>query len=153
MERTFCMVKPDGVQRRLVGEVVSRIERKGLRIAALKLIRVSQAQARELYKIHEGKPFHARLMQFITSGPVCVMVVEGWQAIGIVRRLLGKTFGFEAEPGTIRGDHAISRGKNVAHGSDGEPSAAREIPIFFKPEEIVEAAPADLDWILEPDER
>jgi nucleoside-diphosphate kinase len=153
MERTFAMVKPDGVMRRLVGEVVSRIERKGLRLAGLKLIRVSDAQARELYKVHEGKPFHPKLMKFITSAPVVVMCVEGYKAVATVRALLGKTFGFEAEPGTIRGDFAMSRGKNIVHGSDSEASAQRELPIFFKPEEMVEHAPVDLDWVYERDER
>jgi len=152
-ERTFMMVKPDGVLRRLVGEVVSRVERKGLRLVALKLIRMSDAQAKELYKVHEGKPFHSKLMKFITSGPAVVMCVEGYQAIATLRAMLGKTFGAEAEPGTIRGDLAMSRGKNIVHGSDSIESAARELPIFFKREELLDYAVPDVDWVYEPDEK
>jgi len=153
MERSFMMVKPDGVQRRLVGEVVSRIERKGLRLAAMKLIRMSDTQARELYKVHEGRAFHPKLMKFITSGPVVVLCVEGLQAIATIRTMLGKTFGSEAEPGTIRGDLAMSRGKNIVHGSDSFESAQRELPIFFKKEELLDHAMPDLDWVYESDEK
>lgn len=152
MERTFVMVKPDGVQRRLLGEVISRIERKGLSIIGLKLIVMSGEEARALYRVHEGKPFHPKLIRLVTSGPVAVMAVEGYRAIRTVRALLGKTFGYEAEPGTIRGDYALSRGKNIVHGSDGPESAARELGIFFREEELVRLEPVDREWVLEPDE-
>jgi nucleoside-diphosphate kinase len=153
MERTFCMVKPDGVMRRLAGEVIGRIEKKGLRICAMKMIAMSQEQISKLYKVHEGKPFYPKLVKFISSGPVVVMVVEGHEAVKALRNLLGATAGFEAIPGTIRGDFADSRGKNVVHGSDSVESAQYEIPIFFKENEILSYQPVDLDWVLEADEK
>lgn len=153
MDRTFVMIKPDGVHRRLVGEVVSRFERKGLRLVGMRLIRMSQDQARRLYKVHEGKPFYNGLINFITSGPALVMVIEGYKAVEVVRRMLGKTAAFEAEPGTIRGDLGLSRGKNIVHGSDSVENARYEMSIFFTESDLVNYTTPDIDWVYEPDER
>lgn len=153
MERSFVMVKPDGVQRRLVGEIVQRIEKKGLRLCGLKLIAVSNKQATELYSVHKGKPFYDSLMKFVTASPVVVMVVEGYQAVSVMRKLLGATFGYDAEPGTIRGDFGMSKGFNLIHASDAVESVQREMPIFFDPKELVSHAMIDQDWVNEEPER
>jgi len=153
MERTFCMIKPDGVQRRLVGRILSRFEDKGLRIVGLKLLHLSREQAERLYAIHKGKPFYDSLVRFVTSSPVVVMVIEGHQAVAVVRKLLGATFGFNAEPGTIRGDYGGSKGFNLIHGSDAVESAQREIPVFFQESELVRYEHADHVWVLEEPER
>lgn len=147
------MIKPDGVQRRLVGKIVQRFEEKGLTLVGLRLHQVTDAQAKELYKVHEGKPFHGTLVKFVTSSPVVVMCWQGNKAVGIARKLLGATFGFDAEPGTIRGDYGSSKGFNLIHGSDSPESAARELPIFFRPEDFVKLRPSDLEWVLEEPER
>lgn len=153
MERTFCMIKPDGVQRRLVGRIVSRFEDKGLRIAGLKLVRMSRARAEELYSVHKGRPFYETLVTFVTSSPVVVLAIEGHQAVAVVRKLLGATFGFNAEPGTIRGDFGGSKGFNLIHGSDSIESAQRELPIFFGKDELVNYEHADIAWVYEEPER
>lgn len=153
MERTFVMIKPDGVQRRLVGRILHRIEEKGLKLVGLKLISMKEAQATELYSVHKGKPFYDGLVKFVTSSPVAVMVIEGAYAVKVVRALLGATFGHEAAPGTIRGDYGTSKGFNLIHGSDSTDSSAREIPIFFKPEELVAWSPVDANWVYEEPER
>ncbi|MBI4564019.1 MAG: nucleoside-diphosphate kinase [Planctomycetes bacterium] len=153
MERTFCMIKPDGVQRRLVGKILKRIEEKGLRLSALKLIRMTEAQARELYSVHEGKPFYETLVKFVTSGPVAVLAIDGAYTVKVLRNLLGATFGQEAQPGTVRGDYGCSKGFNLIHGSDSPEAARRELPIFFRPDEFVEWTPADLSWVYEEPER
>jgi len=137
IERTLVLVKPDGVARRLVGEVISRIERKGLKIVALKMLKVSQEQAECHYAVHKGKPFYEPLLAFITSGPVVAMVVEGESAIDVVRNLMGPTSGLKAPAGTIRGDFSLSIQFNIVHGSDSPESAAYEIPIFFDDAEIL----------------
>ena len=137
IERTLVLVKPDGVARRLVGEVISRIERKGLKIVALKMLKVSQEQAERHYAVHKGKPFYEPLLSFITSGPVVAMVLEGESAIDVVRNLMGPTSGLKASPGTIRGDFSLSIQFNIVHGSDSPESAAYEIPIFFNDTEIL----------------
>jgi nucleoside-diphosphate kinase len=147
------MIKPDGVQRRLVGRILQRFEDKGLRVAGLKLVRVSQAAAENLYSVHKGKPFHESLVRFVTSSPVVAMVLEGTYTIDVVRTLLGATFGFQAAPGTIRGDYGASKGFNLIHASDSKESAAREIPIFFKPEELAAWTHADHVWVYEEPER
>lgn len=136
MERTYIMVKPDGVRRGLTGEIISRIERKGFKIVAMKKMVISREIAETHYGEHKGKPFFEGLVNFITSGPVVAMVVEGPQAISEMRRLMGATRPWEAAPGTIRADFATTVDENIIHGSDGPESAAREIGIFFKPEEI-----------------
>ena len=153
MERTFSMIKPDGVQRRLVGKIVQRFEDKGLRIVGLKLIQMSQKQAETLYSIHKERPFYASLMKFVTASPAVVMVIEGNQAIAVVRKLLGATFGFNAEPGSIRGDYGCSKGYNLIHGSDAPEAAQREIPIFFSESELVKYEHVDNVWVLEEPER
>ena len=153
MERTFVMIKPDGVQRRHVGDILARFERKGLKLAALKLIRMSQEKAENLYSIHKGRPFYETLVRFVTSSPAVVMVLEGNSAIPVARKLLGATFGTEAEAGTIRGDFGISKGFNLIHGSDSAESAKREIPIFFGDGEIQSYDFADAVWVNEEPER
>jgi len=136
MEKTFVMVKPDGVQRNLIGEIISRFEKKGLKLAGMKLLAIPRVLAEEHYKEHVGKPFFEELVFFITSGPVVAMVLEGQEAISLARGMMGKTNPLEAAPGTIRGDYGIFTGNNVVHGSDSPESAQREINLFFKPEEI-----------------
>jgi len=153
MERTFSMIKPDGVQRRLVGKILQRYEDKGLRIVGLKLIQMSQKQAETLYSIHKERPFYSTLVKFITQSPVVVLAIEGNQAIAVVRKLLGATFGFNAEPGSIRGDYGCSKGLNLVHGSDSPESAAREIPIFFDEKELLKWEHVDNVWVLEEPER
>ena len=136
MQQTLVLVKPDGVRKNLIGEVVSRFEGRGLKISALKLMKISEAQAKSHYAEHEGKPFFSELVEFITSGPVAAMVVSGENAIKAVRGMMGATNPLDAVPGSIRGDYALSIGENIVHGSDGEDSSAREINNFFKAEEI-----------------
>ena len=153
MERTFVMIKPDAVQRRLIGRIVSRFEEKGLHLVGLKLLKVTPDQAKDLYSIHQGKPFYDTLVKFITASPLVALVIEGHQAVAIVRKLLGATFGFNAEPGTIRGDYGSSKGLNLVHGSDAVESAQREIPIFFKEAEIVKYEHLDDPWVHEEPER
>ncbi len=136
-ERTLVLLKPDAVRRRLIGELIKRIEQKNLDIVALKMIRVDKNLAEEHYAEHRGKPFFPELIEFITSGPVVAMVVEGPGAISVIRRLMGKTNPFEAEPGTIRGDFGLDLTANLIHGSDSKETAAREIERFFAPDEFV----------------
>jgi nucleoside-diphosphate kinase len=147
MERTFVMVKPDGVQRGLVGEVVGRFERKGLQLVASKLMVIGKGQAETHYAEHKEKPFFGELVEFITSGPVFAMVWEGDQAITLSRTLIGKTNVLDAAPGTIRGDFALHTNKNIIHGSDSPESAEREINIFFKPEELVSYRKLISEWV------
>ncbi len=135
-ERTFVAVKPDGVQRGLVGEIIKRFEQKGYKISALKMLQVTDAQARAHYAEHEGKPFYPRLIKYIQSGPVVAMVVEGYNAVAGVRHLMGATKPDEADVGTIRADFAQEMGYNVVHGSDSVESAQREIKIYFDENEI-----------------
>ena len=137
MERTYLMVKPDGVQRGLCGEIVSRFERKGLKLVAMKLMVIPKETAELHYGEHKGKPFFPSLISYITSGPVFAMVWEGENAVTICRNMMGKTKPLESAPGTIRGDYAMVTGLNIIHGSDSVESAEREIKIFFKPEELV----------------
>lgn len=149
MEQTFFMVKPDGTSRGLVGEAVSRIEAKGLKIAAMKMIEISEDLAKRHYGEHEGKPFFSDLVSFITSGPVVAMVVEGKEAVSVCRTLIGKTDPKEASPGTIRGDFGIDVGRNLVHGSDSLASAEREISLFFTTDEIIKYKRTDEDWLYE----
>ncbi|MEX2536917.1 MAG: nucleoside-diphosphate kinase [Trueperaceae bacterium] len=135
-ERTFAMVKPDGVKRALVGEVIRRLEAKGFCIVALKMMRISREMAERHYGEHEGKPFFEGLVSFITGGPVVAMVVEGENAIAEWRKMMGATNPADASPGTIRGDFATSIDENVAHGSDAPATAKREIEIFFGGEKL-----------------
>ena len=149
MERTLVLLKPDAVQRALVGEIVSRLERKGLRLAAMKLMRVSEELAHTHYGEHEGKPFFEGLVSFITSGPVLAIIVEGENAVALVRSLMGATNPAEASPGTVRGDLGIAIGMNLIHGSDSLESAARETALFFGDGETLDYQ-RDVDrWITE----
>lgn len=149
MERTFVMIKPDAVQRGLIGEIISRLERKGLKIAAMKMLNVDKDLAERHYAEHREKPFFQSLVDYITSGPVVAMVVEGKNAVKVVRTLVGATNPQEALPGTIRGDFGMDIGRNVIHASDSIESAEREISLFFKPEEIIEYRRIDEDWLYE----
>jgi nucleoside-diphosphate kinase len=137
MNRTFAMVKPDGVEKGLVGEIISRFEKKGLKIVALKIMKITPELAEKHYGEHKGKPFFSDLVNFITSGPVAAMVLEGENVIPTVRTMMGATDPKDAAPGTIRGDYALTIDENIIHGSDSPESAIREIGLFFKEEEIV----------------
>ncbi len=136
-ERTLVLLKPDAVQRRLVGEIIRRIEQKNLDIVALKMIRIDQKLAETHYEEHREKPFFRELIDFITAGPVVALVVEGPDAVSVVRRMMGATNPFQAEPGTIRGDFGLDLTANLIHGSDSVESAKIEIRRFFQPEEIL----------------
>ena len=146
-ERTLVLLKPDALHRRLAGEVISRFEKKGLKIVAMKMLWVSRELAEKHYAMHKGKPFYEGLLDYITSGPVIAMVLEGKNAIEVVRNLMGKTNGVEASPGTIRGDYSLSIQNNLVHGSDSPESAEREISLFFEPHEILEYRLVDEVWI------
>ena len=149
MERTLVIIKPDGVQRGLVGPILTRLERRGLRLAAMKLIQITPELAARHYQIHQGKPFYKGLIDFITSGPVVVAVIEGQDAINTVRKTMGATNPAQAEPGTIRADYALEIGRNLVHGSDGADTAAYEIPLFFTESEILSYERAIDAWINE----
>jgi nucleoside-diphosphate kinase len=129
--RTLVLVKPDGVRRGLIGEIVSRIEKKGLRIVTLRMLQMDRALARRHYAVHEGKPFFNDLVDFITSGPVVAMVLEGEKAVDVVRTMMGDTDPKKSAPGTIRGDLGMDIGQNLIHGSDSEENARKEIDLFF----------------------
>jgi nucleoside-diphosphate kinase len=149
MERTLIIVKPEGVQRGLIGNVISRFEQRGLKLVGLKLIQIAPELAEQHYGVHKGKPFYAGLVKHITSGPVVVGVLEGPKAISVVRTTMGTTNAAEATPGTIRGDYALEIGFNIVHGSDGPETAATEIDLFFKPEELL-SYKLDTDrWVFE----
>jgi nucleoside-diphosphate kinase len=147
MERTFLMIKPDGVQRGLVGEIIGRFERKGFQLAGMKLMRITRELAERHYAEHAGKPFYESLISFITSGPVVAMVWRGDGVIAQARAMMGKTNPQEAAPGTIRGDYGVHTGFNLIHGSDSPESAEREIRLFFRDEELVDYARALDAWI------
>ncbi|MDP9365352.1 MAG: nucleoside-diphosphate kinase [Chloroflexota bacterium] len=149
VERTLVIVKPDGVQRGLVGEIVGRLERRGLKIVAMRLQQVPREVAERHYGEHEGKPFYAGLVDYITSGPVVTLVLEGPSAVSVVRSTMGATNPANAAPGTIRADLALSIGRNLIHGSDSPESAAGEVGIFFG-DEAASSYRRDVDrWILE----
>ncbi len=147
MERTFFAIKPDGVGRGLVGEVLQRLERKGLRLVGLKLMRVSPDLAQRHYEAHKEKPFFAGLVSFITSGPIVATVWEGRDAVSVVRALMGATDPAKSAPGTLRGDYGLSISSNLVHGSDGPEAAEREISLFFRPDELVGEARPEESWI------
>ncbi len=147
MEKTFLMVKPDGVQRGLIGEIVKRFEQKGFQLIASKLTIMTKAQAEAHYADLSSKPFFGEVVDFISSGPVFAMVWQGDQIIALSRTMMGKTNTMDALPGTIRGDFAVHTGMNLIHGSDSPESAEREIKNFFKPEEILEYKQAVQVWI------
>lgn len=147
MERTYLMVKPDGVQRGLIGEIVQRFEKKGFQLVGAKLMTITEDMAKEHYAEHDGKPFFPDLVNFITSGPVFAMVWQGQNVVSVCRQMMGTTNPKDALPGTIRGDYAVFMSKNIIHGSDSVESAEREIKIFFKPEELVEYNRAIAEWL------
>src|ERR1700730_11725695 len=147
MQQTLILVKPDGVQRRLVGTIMRRFEQKGLRLAGLKLVKPSRDLAEKHYAVHKGKPFYDSLLQFLTSGPTVAMVWEGREAVSVARTLMGATDGTKAPPATIRGDFALSVQNNLVHGSDSPENAALEIALWFQPSELVQYQPTDAPWI------
>ena len=149
MEKTLVLVKPDGVQRGLVGKIISRLENKGFRLAALKLMNVSSKLAEEHYGEHVDKPFFGNLVRFITSSPIVAMAIEGENAVQVVRTTMGLTNPQEAAPGTIRGDFGLTIGMNLIHGSDSGESAVRELDLFFGPSEILEYSKDVERWIIE----
>jgi nucleoside-diphosphate kinase len=149
MERTLVIIKPDGVQRGLIGDIVSRLERRGLKIVAMKLMQISPELAAQHYAVHVGKPFYEGLVTYITSSPVVVMAVEGVRAIELVRQTMGATNPAQAAPGTIRADLAVEIGRNLIHGSDGPQTAAFELGLFFRQEEIVSWHRDAERWISE----
>lgn len=151
-ERTLILVKPDGVNRRLIGTVISRLEAKGLKLVGLKLLQVTPELSKQHYAEHVEKPFYPLLEEFITSGPVTAIVAEGPEAISVVRTLMGPTNGRQAPPGTLRGDYGLSRQMNLVHGSDGPEAAAREIPLYFRSEELVTYEPTLSPWTCASDE-
>jgi nucleoside-diphosphate kinase len=147
MERTLILLKPDCIHRRLVGTLLERFERKGLRLAGLKLVQTSRAVAEQHYAVHKARPFYESLLQFLTSGPTVALVLEGPSAVAVMRTLIGLTDGAKSPPGTIRGDFALSIQNNLIHGSDSVENAAAEIALWFKPEELVSYAPVDAKWV------
>jgi nucleoside-diphosphate kinase len=147
MQRTLILLKPDCVQRRLVGTLLQRFEQKGLRIAAMKLVQASKSLAEKHYADHKGKPFYEPLLQFLTSGPTVAMVLEGREAVTVARSMMGVTDGAKALPGTIRGDFGISVQNNLIHGSDSPENAAKEIALWFGHEDFVDYKPADGAWV------
>jgi nucleoside-diphosphate kinase len=149
MERTLIIVKPEGVQRGLIGNVVTKFEQRGLKFVGLKLMQITPELAEKHYGVHKGKPFFTGLVKHITSSPVVVGVVEGPKAISVVRTTMGATNASEAIPGTIRGDYALEIGFNIIHGSDAPETANFEIDLFFRPEELVEYTLATQQWVYE----
>lgn len=147
MQKTLILAKPDAVQRRLVGELISRFERKGLRLAALKLVHAPRSLAEKHYAVHAGKPFYESLLGFLTSGPTVAMVWEGREAVAACRNLIGATDGVKAAPGSIRGDLAITVQNNLVHGSDSPENAEAEIALWFTPAELVAFGPTDAAWV------
>jgi nucleoside-diphosphate kinase len=148
-ERTFAMVKPDGVQRGLVGEVIARYERRGLKVVGLKLMRVSRQLAEEHYAEHKGKPFYAPLVDYITSGPVVALALEGRNAVQVVRDVNGATDPAKAAPGSIRGDYALDIGRNVVHGSDALATAQRELKLYFHDQDLLAWERTGERWVHE----
>lgn len=148
MERTFVMIKPDGVQRGLIGEIISRLERRGLKFVAMKMVQVDESLARRHYAVHEGKPFFEGLIRYITSAPVVAMVVEGANAVAAVRQTVGATKPFEAAPGSIRADFALEIGRNLVHASDAPETAAAEIALWFG-DALIEWQRSVDAWIFE----
>lgn len=149
MERTYLMIKPDGVQRGLIGEIIRRLEAKGFTLVGLKLMAVSKELAEKHYAVHSDKPFFSGLVDFIISGPVVAMVWEGEGVIASARKIIGATKPLESEPGTIRGDFGVTIGRNIIHGSDAPETAESEIKLWFKPEELVSWQPAMTSWLYE----
>jgi nucleoside-diphosphate kinase len=147
MQQTLVLMKPDCIQRRLAGAVLRRFEEKGLRLAGVKLVKPDRGLAERHYAVHKGKAFYESLLGFLTGGPTLAVVLEGREAVAVVRQLMGPTDGTKAPPGTIRGDHALSVQNNLIHGSDSPDNAAAEIQLWFRPEELVSFQHADAGWV------
>jgi len=152
MERTLIILKPDAVQRGLMGRILSRFEDKGLVLVAARFRKLEESLLSQHYKDHAGKPFYAGLVRFMSESPVLVMVLEGVDAIAVCRKMMGKTFGRDAESGTIRGDFGVSRSYNLIHGSDSPEAAEREIGLFFDADEVVEWQPAGHKWVYDAED-
>jgi nucleoside-diphosphate kinase len=152
MQRTFILLKPDCVQRRLMGPILSRFEAKGLNFVAMKLLRITPALAKQHYAEHVEKGWYPNLESFITGGPVLAAVLEGLDAISVVRGMLGATSGLKAAPGTIRGDYSSSQQMNLVHGSDSPESATREIALYFQPSDLCDNEPTITPWLRAGDE-
>jgi len=151
-ERTLIIVKPDGVQRHFIGEIILRFERRGFKLVAAKFMKVSKPLAKKHYSVHKDKPFYESLIQYLSSAPVMAMVWEGDEVITTARKMIGRTFCYDARPGTIRGDLGCSNGYNLVHGSDAPASAEYEIPLFFSSEEILNYHISDEDWVKGKDD-
>lgn len=149
MQKTLVIIKPDAVQRRLMGKIISRFEEKGCEIIGLRLTVISEEQAREHYGTHEGKDFYEKLIEYINSGPVVLLVLRGKNIIDVTRKMMGSTFGGDAAPGTIRGDLAVSNRFNLIHGSDSEESAEKEIEFFFGKDSLIDIKHSDLEWVYD----
>ena len=149
LERTLIIFKPDAVQRGLCGQILSRFENKGLQIVGMKFMRIAAQTAETHYAPHKGKPFYEGLVKFMTSSPVLVVALQGKNAIAIARKMMGATFGSNAEPGTIRGDFGVSNSFNLIHGSDSPEAATKELGLFFKPEELLEWTPTIQTWVYD----
>src|SRR5262249_49049253 len=149
MERTLIILKPDAVQRGLVGEIVTRFEKKGIQIAGAKLMKIPATLAEQHYAPHKGKPFYDGLVKFMTSSPVLVLALEGKDVINIARKMMGATFGSKAEPGTIRGDYGVSNSFNLIHGSDSPEAAAKELALFFANGEVQTFEVAGQKWVYD----
>lgn len=150
MQQTLVLLKPDAVQRRLAGAILGRFEQKGLRLAGVKLVQASRPLAEKHYAVHRGKPFYEPLLNFLTSGPTLAVVLEGREAVAVVRQIMGPTDGTKAPPATIRGDFAVSIQNNLIHGSDSPENAAAEIQLWFRPDELVAYTPTDQAWVAGP---
>ena len=149
MERTLIILKPDAIQRGLIGKIITRFEEKGLQIVGAKLMKITPQLAATHYESHKGKKFYDGLVRFMTSSPVIVMALQGKGVIDIARKMMGATFGSKAEPGTIRGDFGVSNSFNLIHGSDSVESATRELALFFKAEELLDWKPAGQVWVYD----
>jgi nucleoside-diphosphate kinase len=147
LDKTLIIIKPDGVQRHLTGEIISRFEKKGFKLSAAKFMQIPEQTTRKHYEVHKDKPFYEGLVKYLASAPVMVMVWQGEGIIPMARKMMGATFGFDAEPGTIRGDFSCSKGYNLIHGSDSAESAEKEINLFFDESEIIDYRLADEQWL------
>ncbi len=149
MEKTLIILKPDALQRGLTGRIITRFEEKGFQVLALRMMQVPRELAERHYAVHKSKPFYSRLLAYITSSPVVVMVLQANNAIAVARKMMGATFGSNAEPGTIRGDFGLSNSFNLIHGSDSPEAAAFEIGLYFKPEELARYDRASEQWVYD----
>ncbi|HEY1379469.1 MAG TPA: nucleoside-diphosphate kinase [Gemmataceae bacterium] len=147
MQQTLVLLKPDCLHRRLAAAVLGRFEAKGLRLAGVKLVHPTRGLSEQHYAVHKGKPFYDSLLNFLTGGPTLAVVLEGREAVAVVRQLMGPTDGTKAPPGTIRGDYALSVQNNLIHGSDSPENAAAEIKLWFRPDELVAYQPTDAAWV------